>query len=130
MLSPYTNVAAPRRRPRRPERRLRHSPAGILQPSTIDGRSRFARRFRKLSEEFAAEIGGPLTSIERILIRTAVDLVIRAEGEADVDAAVRLASESRRLLESLKAKAAKAKPAAPSIHDLLAEIADEPEAEA
>jgi hypothetical protein len=99
--------------------RLRYSKSGVLQPAIGDGRSRTARRFRRLSDEFAAEIGGPLSSIERSLVAQAVGLLIRSEqftadivaGEAiDSGEAIRLASESRRILVALKAKAAKAKP--------------------
>jgi hypothetical protein len=105
--------------PKRRQRRLRHSRLGIPQPDDVDGRSRFARRFRKLSDEIAAEVatevGRPLTVIERTEVQQAVTLLLRSQTEANVNAAIRLVSESRRLLEGLKPKkkGAKAKPLSP-----------------
>jgi hypothetical protein len=112
--------------------RLRYSKSGVLQPDVGDGRSRTARRFRRLSDEFAAEIGGSLTSIEKTLVSQAVGLLIRSEQigadivagkSAAVDEAIRLASESRRILASLKARADANKPPPPkSLAELLGEM--------
>jgi hypothetical protein len=48
--------------------------------------------------------------------------------DVDPDLLVRLSSENRRLLAGLGAKAVQAKPAAPTIHDLMAELHEESEA--
>jgi hypothetical protein len=115
-------------------KRLRYSGAGILLPSGPDGRSRSARRLRRLTDEFAAEVGTPLSPIDRALVAQAAVFALHAEvlqaqivaGEAvDIGDAIRLASESRRILGHLKSGAARNKPAAPTVQDLLAEIADE-----
>jgi hypothetical protein len=109
----------PSRKKKPSVRRLRYSRAGIVQPDAVDGRSRPARRFRRLCQEFEAEAGGQLSAIDRALIGQAAGLVERSEaiqarivaGEAvDVDEAVRLASEARRILSSLKGKATKNAP--------------------
>jgi hypothetical protein len=89
---------------RNPQRRLRYSRAGIPQPDDVDGRSRHAKRFRKLSDELAAEVGRPLSAIERTVVEQAVRLLLRSQTETNVGAAIRLASESRRLLASLRDK--------------------------
>jgi hypothetical protein len=119
-------------------RRARYA-AGIQLPRVADGRSQYARRFRKLVESFVAELGDP-SAEDAALIRQTAHLVLTGEllqaaainGEPiDVDAVVRINSETRRNLGMLKAKAAKAKPPAPTIHDLVAELeADEAAEEA
>jgi hypothetical protein len=114
-------------------KRLRYSSLGILLPSGPDGRSRSARRLRRLTDEFAAEVGTPLSPIDRALVAQAVVFALHAEvlqaqivaGEAvDIGDAIRLASESRRILGRLKSNAAKNRPPAPTVDDLLAEIAE------
>jgi hypothetical protein len=86
-----------------------------------DGRTVSARRYRQLLRDFTAEIGGPLSAIDEALLGQAAALVVRSEQiqaqivaglAADTDEAVRLASESRRILGRLKSNAAKAKPSA------------------
>jgi hypothetical protein len=115
-------LLATKRRPRR------ESGAELPRP---DGRTLAAKRYRQLVDQFTAEIGAPLSAIEGALVGQAAALVVRSEiiqtviiaGQAtDTDEAVRLASESRRILNSLRARAAaKNKPPPPtSLHELLA----------
>jgi hypothetical protein len=107
-----------KRRPRRE--------SGISLPRP-DGRTVSVRRYNQLVRDFEIELGGgPLSTIDMALLGQAAALVVRSEAiqtaivagrEADTDEAVRLASESRRILASLTTRAAKAKPAG---HDPLA----------
>ena len=96
-----------------------------------DGRTLGVRRYKRLLRELAAEIGpGPLSASEEALLGQAAALIVKSEalqvdivmGKAtDTDMAIRLVSESRRILEALKARSTKAKPApATSLHELLA----------
>ena len=48
MLSPESSAKPRRRYSRRTERRLRYTSTGILLPDGTDGRSRYARRYRRL----------------------------------------------------------------------------------
>jgi hypothetical protein len=125
------------------ERRLRYSPHGILQPS-IDGRSREARRFRRLCEEFAREIGGNLTASDRAAIAQAVSFQmeeerLRAEmasgADVDHDTFVRVSSEARRARAAIKSKGETYKPDAQTelgqyLADKYGRAAAEPEDEA
>lgn len=114
-------LLATKRRPRRE--------TGNISPRP-DGRTLAARRYRRLLTDFEAEIGGELTAIDKALLGQAAALVVRSEqiqaaivaGEtAATDEAVRLASESRRILITLKAKAAKNRPTVvPSVDELFA----------
>jgi hypothetical protein len=83
----------------------------------IDGRSAGARRFRDLMESFASDLGGlrSLNEAERSLIKQAASVTIRAEqlqaaivrGEAvNPDELIRLSNTSRRLLASIRRRAA------------------------
>jgi hypothetical protein len=119
-------------------RSTRKTNSGITLPR-FDARNRVSRRYRSLLEEFAAEVGVPLSAIDRELISQAASLTLRAEqiresivaGVAiDTDEAIRLTSECRRILGSLKSKAAKNPPAATALADYLARKAatDAPEA--
>jgi hypothetical protein len=45
----------------------------------VDGRSSSARRFRDLVNAFEEEVGGPLSEVERGLIRQAAALTFKAE---------------------------------------------------
>lgn len=82
----------------------------------IDGRSPAARRFRDLVQAFETEIGGDQPSeLQRGLVRQAAALALRAEqlqaaivrGEmVDDDHFIRLSGEARRLIDTLKSKAA------------------------
>lgn len=88
------------------------------------------RRLRVLIEAFEAELSGELTEPDKALIRQVSSLQLRIEQmqsaivdgrDVNGDELVRLSSEHRRLLTSLRAKAAKAKPPPPtSLHELLA----------
>ena len=112
--------------------------AGIELPRVPDARRLAARRFRTLVGSFAHDLGGAdaLTEADRILIRQAVGLVLRAEtlqekiaaGESvDVDALVRVNSEARRAVSMLRKKAETSKPsAAQSLQDYLAANYSEP----
>ena len=100
----------------------------------VDGRSSSARRFRDLVAAFEAEIGGTLTEVERGLVRQAAALTIRAEQlQADIvngkpvdsDALIRISSTAKRILGAIGEKAAKRKPAVPSLHDHVARRAAE-----
>jgi hypothetical protein len=100
----------------------------------IDGRSPLARRFRDLIKAYEAETGGNLTEVERGLIKQGAALTIRAEQlQADIvngkpvdsDALIRLSSTAKRILGAISAKAAKRKPAAPTLQDHIARRAAE-----
>lgn len=91
-------LLATKRRPRR------DSGNALPRP---DGRTLPARRYRQLLREFEAELGGNLSAIDKALLGQAAALVVRSEAiqtaivaghAADTDEAVRLASESRRIL--------------------------------
>lgn len=85
-------------------------------------------------EEFSAEVGGPLSAIDRELIAQAASLTLRAEqiresivagAAVDTDEAIRLARECRRILIRLKSKATKNKPAGPTLAEYAARKAAE-----
>jgi hypothetical protein len=93
----------------------------------VDGRSSTARRFRDICRNYEIEAGGDITEVERDLIRQAAGLTLRAEqlqaamvrGETvDNDQLIRLSSTAKRLLEAIRSKAEKKKPAGPSIDEL------------
>jgi hypothetical protein len=97
----------------------------------VDGRTVGARRFRDLTRAFADELGGDatLTETERATVRQAAALTVHAEriqtaivkGEAvDEDALVRVSSEARRLLTSLRRRSVAKKPAGPTLAQYLA----------
>jgi hypothetical protein len=116
------------------KRRPRHTPSGIELPRT-DGRTVGAKRYRELVEQLSAELGGgPLSVIDTGLIRTAAAISLRIESlqvaivtgaPTDDDEIVRLSSEHRRILSTLRAKASKRKPASPTLADYLARKAAE-----
>jgi hypothetical protein len=106
----------------------------------VDGRSPSARRFRDLIQLYEAEIGGNLTEVERGLVRQAAALTMRAEQlQADIvngkpvdgDQLIRVTSTAKRILGAISARAARNKPAAPSLASFLAaraaQAADEAE---
>ena len=108
----------------------------IELPRVADGRSQYAKRFRKLVEDFVAQLGGDPSAEDAALIRQTVHLILTGEqmqaaainGEdVDVDAVVRINSETRRNLAMLKTKADKSKLPAPTIRDLMAELHEESE---
>jgi hypothetical protein len=95
---------------RPPSARSAISSASALLPG-VDQRSALARRYREICEALTADIGGDLTEAERLTVRSAAALAIRAEvlqaaivrGEdVSPDDAVRLANASARLLAVLK----------------------------
>jgi len=110
MPSPATSVTRPR---------LRRTRGGTLLPR-VDGRLLAARRFRTLVETFESELGGgPLSAVDREMVRQAAAVALRAEElqtaivagrNVDTDAVIRLSSECRRIMAGLKEKSAKHKP--------------------
>jgi hypothetical protein len=112
---------------------------GRILPPTVDLRSATGRRFRYLLETYTRELGGDLGEAEQAQARQAVALQLEekrmqaaiARGEdVDRDMLVRISSEARRARAALKAKALRQKPPAPTVHDLLDEIAEDSEAQA
>ena len=107
----------------------RYTDAGIELPRDADGRTRSFRRFRALVSAFEQELGPNLTEPDKALVRQVSSLQLRIEqmqcaivaGRNDVsaDEIIRLSSEHRRLLTTLRGKAAK-KPAGPTLKDYLA----------
>src|SRR5262249_39332020 len=124
-MPPRAKEAPRQKAPRSPKRR-----SGWTKPLLgVDGRSGPARRFRALCVQFAAELGGELTAADREVIRQAAVMQMHVEklqasilrGEAVLsDELVRLSSESRRVLGTLREKAMKRKPDGPSLADYLA----------
>ena len=105
-------------------------------------RSAAGRRFRHLVQSYGAELGGALSEVDQSLVKQAASLTLAAErlssevvngAPIDSDSLIRISGESRRILAALRGKAAKNKPAAPSLAEYLAEkaaqAADEPEAD-
>ncbi len=101
----------------------------------IDGRSPTARRFRDLVQAFQAEFGGALSEADKLLVRQAAALTIRAEQlqadlvnglPVDADALIRLTGTANRILGSINAKSRKRKPAGgDALRTYLAERATE-----
>jgi hypothetical protein len=123
MSAPMQPVTADRK----PVKRARYVD-GIQLPRVADGRSQFSKRFRKLVESFIAELGGNPSPEDAALIRQTAHLVLTGEqmqaasinGErVDVDALIRINSETRRNLGMIKAKGAN-KPAGPDLASYLA----------
>jgi hypothetical protein len=93
---------------------------GRIASRDIDLRSRLGRRFTFLVQSYSAELGDVLTESELTLVKQIASLQLQIEqmqgliiGGQDVDAdqVIRLSSEHRRLLATLKSKADKATPA-------------------
>jgi hypothetical protein len=110
---------------------------GRLLPPSVDMRSATGRRFRHLVQSYVSELGGDLSEAELGLVRQTVGLQIRSEqmqaaivrGEhVNNDELVRISSTAKRLLETIRSKAEKRKPTAPTILDLAAELAAEVDA--
>jgi hypothetical protein len=116
------------------KRRARQTVNGLELPRT-DGRTVASKRFRSLCEAFTAELGGQLSEVDQNLVKQASSLVLAAErfqvdvvngADVDPDALVRVSSEARRILSTLRVKAAARKPApAASLADHLARRAAE-----
>jgi hypothetical protein len=95
------------------------------------------RRFNLLCAQFAREVGHPLSLVAKESVRHASALMVKAEElqakildgqDVDVDVAVRLASESRRLIATLKRSAAPAEPTpGPTLREYLEGLRDEAE---
>jgi hypothetical protein len=108
----------------------RHTRAGVELPRHTDGRTLSARRFKKLVDDFTAELGGSLSAADQALVRQGATLTLRAEQvqryvvngiAVDADDLVRISSEARRILGLLRSKAAKSKPpAGPTLDELFA----------
>jgi len=90
----------------------------------VDMRTPAGRRFRDLCRSFATELGGELSELERGLVRQCAAILLHAETQQVAlvrgepikgDEAIRVASEARRLLDTLKAHVAgkRASPQAP-----------------
>jgi hypothetical protein len=114
-------AAAKQNRPVK-QRRPRCTQAGIPLPR-IDQRTVSAMRYRTLLDSYGAELGGHLTEPEKALVQQIAAMQLRIEQlqaaivegrEVDADQIIRLSSEHRRLLTTLRGKAAKNKPAAAS----------------
>jgi len=82
----------------------------------IDGRTRSAKAYRSLFAAFEREVGHELSAFDRSLLHSAVTLTFKAagmqmavvRGEAvDADDLIRLSSEARRIIDSLKVRSAK-----------------------
>jgi hypothetical protein len=97
------------------KRRLRRTKAGIPLPR-IDLRTVSAMRYWALLDSYCAELGGRLSEPEKALVQQIAAMQLRIEQlqaaivegrDVDADQIIRLSSEHRRLLTSLRAKAAK-----------------------
>lgn len=96
----------------------------------VDGRSPGARRFHDIVTDLAAEVGGDLSTAERLILRNAATLQIAAEDLAaaqargepvDPDALARAANGAVRALAALKRlRPAKGKRERRTAHDVLA----------
>ncbi len=102
----------------------------------VDGRRASARRFRDLVSDLGAELGGlaSLSTADVGLLRQAAAMTMSAEslqaaivrGETvDADALVRLSSEARRVIMTLRRHARPAKQPISALADYLASHADE-----
>jgi hypothetical protein len=100
--------------------RTRHVPrarhvAGIEMPRGLDGRSIGARKFKRLVLAYHAELG-ELGEADKALVAATAALAVHIERmqrdivdgkDIDQDALVRLSSEHRRLLTTLRGRAGK-----------------------
>jgi hypothetical protein len=87
-------------------------------PRAAEQRTKLAKRYDELVEQFTAEAGGDLTAAGRLLIAQAATLSLRAElmqrqmvggRTVKIDDLVRLASEARRALASISGRPGAAK---------------------
>jgi hypothetical protein len=81
-----------------------------------------AERVAELFESMAADVGGAdaLSVVDRALVMQACQLLARAERAKSTDAVVRLTSEARRLVRSLRKRAPAAKAPGQSLAEYLA----------
>jgi len=121
-------VIAAAKQDRLVKRRPRLTAAGILLPRT-DRRTISAMRYRSLLDSYTAELGDRLTEPEKALVQQIASMQLRIEqlqtaivegADVDADQIIRLSSEHRRLLTTLRGKAGKNKPAGPTIADYVA----------
>jgi hypothetical protein len=107
--------------------------AGIEMPRETDLRTVLGRRLSRLIRAYSSELSGNLSEPDKALVRQVCSLQVRIEQldgrEANADEVIRLSSEHRRLLTALRSRAAKSKPPAPTIHDLVAELGADEESE-
>ncbi len=92
---------------------LRRDPAWVAERSRG---TKLSRRYAELCEQFATEVGAAsLTATGRMLVKQAASLSLRCEQmqldivrgkPVDVDTTIRLTSEVRRILGTIRAKAA------------------------
>jgi hypothetical protein len=92
---------------------------GRIASCDVDLRSTAGRRFSFLVQSYSAELGDVLTEPELALVKQVASLQLKIEqmqgliiegADVDADAVIRLSSEHRRLLATLKGKSDKAKP--------------------
>jgi hypothetical protein len=111
-----------------------------LHAKGIDGRTRDARRFRDLVASFSESLGGEsaLGEADKALVRNAAALAVKAErmqaaivkGEdVDLEGLTRLSNCVSRVLGQLGVKRER-RDATPSLADILAEHAAQPDAAA
>jgi hypothetical protein len=111
-------VLAAAKQSRPVKRRPRHTQDGTPLPR-IDQRTISAMRYRTLLDSYGAELGGRLTEPEKALVQQIAAMQLRIEQlqaaivegrDVDADHIIRLSSEHRRLLTSLRGKAARRPP--------------------
>jgi hypothetical protein len=110
--------------------RQRRTRGGVPLPR-IDGRKPSARRFRALALAYESELGGVgLSESDKALIAQVCGIQLRLEElqaatvagrDVSADEIIRLSSEHRRLLTSLRRTAAKNKPAGPGLQNYILE---------
>jgi hypothetical protein len=105
----------------------RPRPRGRPWPRGTSGNPQGARvntRAKTLFAELSADFGGAeaLPALDRVLLMQGCKLLARAERVKDADSAVRLTSEARRILASLRKRAAPPSPSGPSLAEYLASI--------
>jgi hypothetical protein len=85
---------------------------------------RISVRANSLFAEMAADWGGAnsLSAIDRALLMQACRLMARAARAKDADAVVRLTSEARRILVTLRKRAAPPSPPGPTLSEYLASV--------
>jgi hypothetical protein len=119
-----------RRQTRQYQPPQRHTRAGVELPRHTDGRTLSARRFKKLVDDFTAELGGSLSAADAALVRQAAALTLPAEqSQADIvngvqvdpDVVICVSGEARRIFGLLRRKGEKAKPADQTLQEYLAQ---------
>lgn len=103
-----------------------------LLPRGVDMRTVAGRRFRHLVQQYSAELGQDLGEVDQGMVRQAAAISVHAERlqaaivagqDVDADQVIRLSSECRRILASLRSKAPNGNPTGPSLAQYLAERA-------